>query len=251
MKLNVPILYCAYNRYDETKRSLNILKKIKAKKIYICCDGPKKNQKDHYDCKKVRNLINNTKFSTKVFFKFRNQNLGCKYSMSNAITWFFKKEKAGIILEDDIIPSKNFFKFCEYGLKKYNNTKEIGMICGTNYLGSKVNSNRYFYSKHFLIWGWATWRRVWNKYDVEMKEWKSKKMKSDIKKQFSDKEYQFLSQKFDQFFLDYKDTWDIQWYFLCIKLNLLCVMPEANLVSNIGTIGTHSNNYYKTLFLKY
>ena len=251
MVLKYPILYCGYNRINYSKKSIKILSKIKAKKIYICLDGPKKNKKDYDDCKEVRDLIKNTKFRSKVILKFRKENLGCKYSMSKAITWFFKNEKAGIILEDDIIPSLDFFKFCEYGLNKYKDTKDIGMICGTNYKGSNVKSNRYFYSKHFLIWGWATWRRVWKKYDVEMKDWKLKKIRSSIKKQYCNREYQFLSKRFNQFFFDYKDTWDIQWYFLCIRLNLLCVMPEANLVTNIGTIGTHSNDYYKTLFLKH
>lgn len=250
MKLNVPILYCAYNRYSETKKSLNILKSIKAKKIYVCLDGPKDNIKDIAKCKKVKKLLKNTKFSCKTIFKFRSKNLGCKYSISKALDWFFKKEKSGIILEDDILPSKSFFQFCEYGLNKYYTSKKIGMICGTNYLGSNLKSNSYFYSKHFLIWGWATWRHVWNKYDVEMKKWKLPKVKRKIRKLHDKKEYEFLESRFNQLFLDYKDTWDIQWHFNCINQNLLSIMPKSNLVSNIGKVGTHSREYYKTLYLK-
>ena len=52
-------------------------------------------------------------------------------------------------------------------------------------------------------------------------------------------------------FKNYSDTWDIQWYFNCIYNKGLSIIPEANLVSNIGVQGTHSNEYYKTLFLKY
>ena len=128
MVLKYPILYCGYNRINYSKKSIKILSKIKAKKIYICLDGPKKNKKDYDDCKEVRDLIKNTKFRSKVILKFRKENLGCKYSMSKAITWFFKNEKAGIILEDDIIPSIDFFKFCEYGLNKYKDTKKAPIV---------------------------------------------------------------------------------------------------------------------------
>lgn len=250
MRIDVPILYCGYNRYKFTNESIKILKKIKAKKIYIWLDGPKKNNIDQKKCKKVKELIKKTKFNCKVIFKFQKKNLGCKYSIYNAISWFFENETAGIILEDDILPSDGFFKFCEYGLKKYKQSRKISMICGTNYLGSGKKSNVYFYSKHFLIWGWATWKNRWKKYDVEMKDWNLKKIKLKIKKQYSKSEYNFLSERFNQLTNDYKDTWDIQWYFTCIKQNFLCVMPDANLVSNIGIYGTHSNKFYKTLFLK-
>ena len=56
------------------------------------------------------------------------------------------------------------------------------MISGTNYLGSAKFSDEYFFSSHYLIWGWATWKNAWKKYDVEMKEWKDKKIKAYLKK---------------------------------------------------------------------
>ncbi len=250
MNIKTPILYCGYNRLNVTKKSINILKKIKTKKIYICLDGPKENHDDEMKINKIKKFLKSTKFSSKVIFKFRKKNLGCKHSIANALSWFFHNEKFGIILEDDILPSYDFFKFCEYGLNKYKKSNKISMICGTNYLGSKKISNEYFYSKHFLIWGWATWKHVWKKYDVNMKDWKLKKVRSRIKKEFSNEEYQFLSNRFDQLTLNYKDTWDIQWYFMCIKNKYLSVMPVSNLITNIGVVGTHSKKFYKTLFLK-
>ena len=125
------------------------------------------------------------------------------------------------------------------------------MISGTNYLGEKIISNKYIYSEHFLIWGWATWKRAWDLYDVDMKKWKEESVKLELKERYSNREFKFLSNRFDSFFKNYSDTWDIQWYFNCIYNKGLSIIPEANLVSNIGVQGTHSNEYYKTLFLKY
>jgi len=250
MKINSPILYCCYNRPNNVKKSIRVLKKINAKNIYIVCDGPKKTLLDLKKCNKVKYIINKTKFKTKPILRFRKKNFGCKLSISDAISWFFKKEKSGIILEDDLIPSNDFFKFCDYGLKKYKNSKKIRMISGTNYIGFKKNSDKYFFSKHYIIWGWATWRNAWKKYDVYMKDWSKQNIKNRIKRQHSSQEYKFLSEKFDQLSNEYKDTWDIQWYFTCVKNKWLTMTPETNLVTNIGIKGTHSNQFYDTLHLK-
>lgn len=250
MRVDVPILYCCYNRPYNVKKSIAVLKNIKAKNIYIVCDGPKKNISDIKKCNSVKKILNHTNFRTKPIFKFRKKNLGCKNSISQAITWFFKNEKSGIILEDDLIPSYDFFKFCEYGLKRYKNSRKIRMISGTNYIGFKNHSNNYFFSKHYIIWGWATWKDAWSKYDVEMKDWNKQTIKNKIQKYNTKAEFKFLNERFTQFQNEYKDTWDIQWYFTCTKNNWLTMTPETNLVTNIGIKGTHSNKYYDTLHLR-
>ena len=122
------------------------------------------------------------------------------------------------------------------------------MISGTNYLGEKIISNKYIYSEHFLIWGWATWKRAWDLYDVDMKKWKEESVKLELKERYSNREFKFLSNRFDSFFKNYSDTWDIQWYFNCIYNKGLSIIPEANLVSNIGVQGTIQMSIIKLYF---
>ena len=45
---------------------------------------------------------------------------------------------------------------------------------------------------------------------------------------------------FDIAFENKIDTWDIQWVFSCMLKDGLSIVPKYNLVSNIGTIGTHT-----------
>lgn len=251
MKINSPILYCCYNRLDLIKQSISLIQKINCKKIYISIDGPKQNELDFEKNKEVRNFIKNMKFSSNVEILERSKNLGCKLAVSEAINWLFKNEEFGIILEEDLLPSSDFFSFCDKLLKKYKDEEKIMMVSGSNYLGENISSNKYIYSEHFLIWGWATWRRAWKNYDLEMKNWKDDNIKKIIKNRYSKKEFDFLNNKFNSYYEDYFDTWDIQWYFSCIMNKGLTVMPEANLVSNIGLHGTHSDKFYETLFLKY
>ena len=251
MKIKSPILYCCYNRLDLIKKSIKELQNIECKKIYIAIDGPKKNIDDEKKNVEIVQYIKSIKFISQVTILERDKNLGCKIAISDAINWFFQNEELGIILEEDLIPSKSFFQFCDYLLEKYKNEEKIMMISGTNYLGEKIKSNKYFYSEHFLIWGWATWKRSWSSYDVEMKNWKKMSVKSELQKRYSKREFNFLENRFNSFFNSYSDTWDIQWYFNCILNRGLTIMPESNLVTNIGVEGTHSKKYYKTLFLEY
>tara|TARA_B100001173_G_scaffold294055_1_gene287613 strand:+ start:656 stop:1558 length:903 start_codon:yes stop_codon:yes gene_type:complete len=243
------VLYCCYNRLNYVKKSLPKLKSLKIKKLYIAIDGPK-NENDKLKCKKVEKFIKKLNFDYPVIYKIRKKNLGCKYGMSDSINWFFKKEKQGIILEDDIICSKDFIKFCDLMLNKYKMNKKIMMIGGTNYDQFINNSPSFFFSKHFLFWGWATWRSAWKKYDVEMLKWRDQKIKRKLRKKFSKFEYLFLQKRFNELHKNYKDTWDIQWYFACVNNDGLSVIPETNLITNIGVYGTHSNELFETLFLK-
>lgn len=251
MKINSPILFCCYNRLDMIKKSLDIIRNIECKKIYISIDGPKNDEIEKNINQEIIKYITSIQFKSNTEFLIRKENLGCKIAISSAIDWFFSNEESGIILEEDLLPTDTFFKFCDYALEKYEDKSSVMMISGTNYIGSGLVSNKYFFSEHFLIWGWATWKRAWKLYDVEMLNWQKDDVKKKIQNRYSEKEYKFLQNKFNSFLDDYSDTWDIQWYFACINNSGLTVMPEANLVSNIGIEGTHSNKYYKTLFLKH
>lgn len=251
MLIKSPILYCCYNRLNLIKKSIPIIKDINCKKIYISIDGPKNNEEDKIRNENIIKYIKQIKFNSPIEILIHKKNLGCKTAIYEALKWFFQNEEFGIILEEDLLPSKNFFYFCDYALEKYKNKQKIMMISGTNYLGENIKSNNYFFSEHFLIWGWATWKRAWISYDVEMQNWKKKSVKLELKKRYNSKEYNFLCNRFNSFFKDYSDTWDIQWYFNCIYNEGLTVIPEANLVKNIGVEGTHSKKYYKTLFLEY
>jgi len=114
------------------------------------------------------------------------------------------------------------------------------MIGGTNYLPSDNTSVPYFFSEHYTIWGWATWRRAWQLYDPGMSSWNDEYRNKYLRNKFK---YNYIYKHFRNTFdliNDGMDTWDIQWVFACISSHGLCLTPSVNLVTNIGTEGTHS-----------
>ena len=177
---NTPILLLVFNRPEHTKRVLNTLRKVRPMNLYIAADGPRRNnQSDSINCQLVKEiLIKWIDWDCEIKTLFRDENLGCGKAVSQSITWFFNHVEDGIILEDDCLPDLSFFKFCEGLLDKYRNVPDVFLISGDNFVNRSINIPwDYYYSSFAHIWGWATWRRVWNKYDFTLSDFSEEKIR--------------------------------------------------------------------------
>lgn len=235
-KLDTPVLFLIFNRLDTTKQVFGEIRKAKPKKLFVAADGPR-NKEEKKKTDAVRKyVLDNIDWKCEVKTLFRKKNLGCGKAVSEAITWFFKNEEMGIILEDDCLPSQSFFPFCEELLKKYKNNEKIMQISGFNPVSNKIKAEEsYFFSYTGGIWVWATWRRAWNKYDFNMKSFlEFKKLKSIEKFNFN---AEMINNKLNNFELVYNgkiDTWDYQWVFTRLNYAGLSITPKKNLIKNIG-----------------
>jgi len=242
---SVPVLFLVFNRPENTLEVFAKIRQAKPVKLFIAADGPRQdNLSDVEKCIAVRAINTQVDWDCEVYTLFRDSNLGCKLAVSSAIDWFFEHVEEGVILEDDCVPDLTFFGFCECMLAHYRFDSRVMMVSGTNYLpfDESVNcSGSYFFSNYYTIWGWATWRRAWKTYDVDMKCWPELKKKKNIEWLFPSKKIaDFYAHMFDQV-TDGFNTWDVQWWFACIFQHGLCIVPNRNLISNIGEEGTHSD----------
>ena len=237
IKLDLPILLIAFNRPSLTKKVFEKIKQVKPEKLYIAIDGARKNNiNDIKKINEINKLFKNISWKCKVFFLKRKNNLGCKLGVSQAINWFFKNETKGIILEDDCLPSKDFFYFCKEMLVKYKNNKNIFMITGDNFQDGKIRGDgSYYFSKLTHVWGWATWRRAWKHYDVKMKFWPKFKNSNKLKNIFRTRNtYYHFKSIFNSVYNNNIDTWDYQWTASMWYNNGFSISPNYNLVKNIG-----------------
>ena len=252
INFDVPILLIVFNRPDKTKKILDEISKIKPQKLYIASDGPRVgNITDQILCHEVKLVIQDfiLRNSCKVITLFRENNFGCKVAVSNAITWFFENEDFGIILEDDTVPNNSFFKFCDEMLKKYYDNYSVGMICGSNLIANSYKCREsYFFSKYTPVWGWATWKRAWNLYDVAIVGWNESvlnNLKFAPKKKYKKK---YWNHVFRNAYFGKIDTWDYQWTFTCWQNGMLSIIPAYNLVKNIGFDQTATHTIHSEPF---
>jgi hypothetical protein len=235
--LVTPVLFLIFNRPDTTQKVFNVIRQAKPKQLFIAADGSRPDREGEIEkCQKARQIATSVDWDCEVKTLFRDKNLGCKVAASSAIDWFFENIEEGIILEDDCLPSQSFFWFCRELLKYYRNDTRIMMISGDNFeFDRKRGEGSYYFSKYPQLWGWATWRRAWKHYDVNMKNFEEFKKEAQIKNVFNIKQQQKYWTKVFQLVHEGKiDTWDYPWVYSCFINNGLCIMPNVNLVSNIG-----------------
>lgn len=233
---SIPVLILAFNRSEKIQALLHALRSIQPKKIYISLDGPRAgNAQDELEQQKIIEQVQAIDWQCTLKIHKNNTNLGCKKAVASGITWFFSKEEKGIILEDDCIPSQDFFQFCAELLAKYATNPKVMSIAGSCLIKGLQQKESYFFSSTPLCWGWATWRRAWNLYDVEMKDWPEYHSLSLLDKKFSDqKVVQYWTNIFDKTFQGKIDTWDYQWVFTLLKHQGVSINPSVNLITNTG-----------------
>jgi len=171
-----------------------------------------------------------------VLTSFSDVNLGCKRRVSSGLDWVFEQVEECIILEDDCLPDPSFFIYCQQLLDKYRHDDRIMAISGDNFQFGKMHSDySYYFSRYNHVWGWASWRRAWEKYDVTLNLWPEIKAEGLLQDVYLDKQSErFWSDNFEAVYRNRIDTWDYQWTFACWVNSGLTILPQVNLISNIG-----------------
>jgi hypothetical protein len=250
--VNTPILFLVFNRPGLTQIVFDAIKLAKPDKLFIAIDGPRQcNSDDIIKIDKVLSIFNSINWNCKVEFLKRDKNLGTGLAVSSAIDWFFTHVDEGIILEDDCVPSPDFFEFCSEMLIKYRYNFKVMAVNGSNPCPKLDMINSYTFVSYNLIWGWATWKRAWehNIFDLSNSTklyrllFLIKKFKFDLISVRS--WHKHINLAIENRVIN---TWDYQWIFACFKENGMIIIPKVNLIKNLGNTEdpTHGINqsYY-------
>lgn len=252
--ITVPIVIIVFNRADLAALLLDRLSQFRLCKLYIVMDGPRDgNRQDVEERIKIIDMLDQIKFADCIESQIADENMGCRDRVVSGLNWVFSKEESAIILEDDCLPSNTFLHFCELMLDKYKDDERVGVISGTNLIESSGKDNTYHFSKYCNIWGWASWRRVWDNYDVKMSLLNEENLKN-LRGRFNYKyEYKFWRAVFSQTKSGGIGTWDYQLW-LSVWLNgQTSIIPSVNQIDNLGfghTNATHTGTPHPANHIK-
>lgn len=235
--MNTPILLIIFNRPDKVRMLIEALRSVRPARLYVAADGPRDCRIGESElCAETRNAIDAIDWPCEVFKDYAESNLGCGPRPATAISWVFEHEERAIILEDDCIPDPSFFPFCEELLERFQDDQRIMQICGSNHLGDGLSiAESYFFSNFALCWGWATWKRAWRQFDYSMNLWqlyREQEMLKNVLKE--DWQLKSMSKKFDKMLQGDDSVWDYRWLFTVWANHGLCIIPNHNLISNVG-----------------
>jgi len=230
-----PILFMVFNRPDKTARVWERIRQAKPTKLYVSADGPRKTRPDDADkCKKVRELVSQVDWDCDVQYLFHEDNLGCTMAGKTAFDWVFSREDEMIQLEDDVLPTLSFFWFMQEMLEKYKDNPRVCYVCAENY-GIRNGDATYFFSQYGGSWGWATWKRVYQKWEYNLESLIEVVNNESFINSFPTRfQYNYWKAAFIEYSKHGGNTYDLQTIFLIHKENMLNINPNFNLTTNIG-----------------
>lgn len=236
-QLKTPVAFIIFNRPDTTSQVFEEIRKAKPPLLLVVADGPREGHPDDsQQCARARAVIENVDWKCEVRNNYSEVNLGCKRRVSSGLEWVFRQVPEAIILEDDCLPDPTFFPYCEELLERYRHDERVGQISGSNFQsGHKRTGFSYYFSRYYQAWGWASWGRAWKNYDVDMKAWPEIRKGGWLRDILGGWQYvAYWTYVLDMTYWGELDTWDYQWMFHCWLQSRLAVLPDVNLVSNIG-----------------
>ena len=242
--MKAPVLLIGFNRPDNMCQVFEQIKKAKPEVLY--------KEGEEEKCQQCRDLAKQVDWQCELHTLFREKNAGCALGVSGAISWAFEHEDRLFILEDDCVPVLSFFTFCDEMLEKYKDDSRVWQICGRSHHANSpfFEKSEYIFTLFSHIWGWATWKRCWNDFDLKISDcqefllfggalnlfplkWMAKELNEGYKKIYDNIEY--VS----------SHTWDYQWGYIKLKNGALGIVPCKNLIKNIGSAsGAHSSGPY-------
>lgn len=259
----IPVLFLIFNRKDVAIEALKSIREYQPCRLYIAADGPRPSKAGEKEkCEETRSaVLDMIDWPCEVKTLFRDNNLGCAKAVSGAIDWFFKSEEFGVIVEDDIILSQDFYRFAAEMDERYRDNNRV-MCINAQYFGPKEKfKTSYIFSTMGNCWGWATWRRAWKHMDLNMSLFPSTSFRQYTKAfglfratmlylYYWRHDYRLISSGGDI------SSWATRWNFNIFANNGLAIVPTKNLTINVGmNEGAHysatDDDLYSHLKLEY
>lgn len=244
-RIDLAVLVMFYARPQPLAKVFERLREVRPSRLYLHQDGPKSGREsDQEKILQCREVVGRIDWDCEVHRLYRETNIGCGPAQYMAEQWMFTHEEAGVILEDDVLPSASFFRFCYELLDRYKDDERIDRICGMNNLGLNSRSSAsYFYSQVGSITGWASWRRVVSSWDAEY-SWLDDESALDVLRgcfRYESGYRAFLARarRHRETGLPYHES---AGGFSMLSQNRLLVVPTRNLVTYIGVTEGATNS---------
>jgi hypothetical protein len=236
-QLETPVAFILFRRPEKTARVFDRIRAARPTKLFLIAEGARaEDAAEARACEATRTVVENVDWPCEVTREYASENLGLKYRIPTGLDRVFAEVDRAIILEDDCLPHPSFFPYCEQLLERYADDERIVHIAGSQLLRSPPTGASYHFTRYPHIWGWATWRRAWRHYDVELSRWhgmpeamREAYLQGLFEEESERRYWRYVWNNARQI-----DNWDAQWHYICVAGERLAINPNRNLIGNIG-----------------
>jgi hypothetical protein len=243
-----PVLIVGYQRFDNIRKILRLCLEAKVSSIWIYIDGPKEvdlhttRARSQFELQ-VRDMAHSSEFELHVHFCRKNS--GAAVSVISGVSWALNSVDSIVVLEDDCIPSIDFFDFCRLSIPILDSSKDLWLACGSQFTPNYLINDESFVSRYALTWGWTTTRNKWEQISKSLGSAKNL-LRLSLALSLS-AEWSFWASGARRSLYGYTDVWDTLLLFLMRKERKYALLPDVPLVTNLGNDvhATHTRNDYR------
>ncbi|MBR1415340.1 MAG: hemolysin activation protein [Prevotella sp.] len=251
-KVDVAVLLLFFTRSDTFRQVFEAVRQARPSRLFLYQDGPR-GERDMAGIEACRQIVSDEQIDWEcdVHRNYLEHNQGCDPSGFRSHQWAFSLADKVIVLEDDVVPSQSFFTFCKEMLDRYEHDERVSMIAGFN--TDEVTPDvpyDYFFTSFMSIWGWASWRRVAQRWEADYAFMNDRFNLHQLEAMAKARNYRnTMLQMFRDHSQSGKEYFETIYWADMILNSGLCVMPTKNLVNNVGmtTDSTHFSAELKTM----
>jgi len=170
-----PVCLFVYNKVEELVKvveSLSCNHGSENTKLYIFSDGWR-NEIDKANVIQVRDYIKSIRGFKTIEIVESEVNKGLAKSIRSGVDIVINQHGKVIVVEDDLITSRNFLTFMNSSLDRFSSDPAVFSISGYT---PKIETSKYkgidaFFWGRPHSWGWATWKDRWDLVDWDIPNW--------------------------------------------------------------------------------
>ena len=234
-KTDISVLILFFNRPDHLAKVFEEVRKARPARLFLYQDGPR-GERDLAGIEACRKVVEDIDWECEVHRKYQERNFGCDPSEYLSQKWAFSLTDKCIVLEDDDVPSQSFFPFCKELLDRYEHDERVTMISGFN--EDEVTPDvpdSYFFTSVFSIWGWASWRRVIDRWEGDYAflddEYAMRQLENLVKQRRYRSDFLPMCRQHRETGKEYYES--IFWASNLLHSGL-AIMPTRNMINNLG-----------------
>lgn len=237
-----PIAVFAYNRPDKLAAlmaSLQSCQGFSESPVTIFVDGAK-GPADDPAVQAVRDLVVNLRLPN-VSWSFQQSNRGLRQSVYAGVSQVVRQYGRVVVLEDDLVLSPIALTYFNKALSRYETVDRVWSVVGYAYDAPALRGSTTTVALPFAHpWGWATWARAWNRYQLDNQPARAQLGSASFRSAFDmDGLYPFTAQLKNSI-EGRVNSWFIHWYYTVFEHRGVSIFPPRRVLDNYGmSEGSH------------
>jgi len=229
-KTDALLLVIAYKRFENVKAIIQIANESGINRVLVHIDRARDSDPGNALAQETFcNEMQNKQIYPNIEIVMTNENVGCAVNVISGVERAFEKSRYCFILEDDCIPTRDFFKFASESQSILDSDKDLWLVCGTQFAPKSLVNGLTTRSNYALTWGWYTDWKKWK----EIRESLFSNTRGDWE-QVSIHEKRYWTAGRKRALDGITDVWDTILVSKMRELGKFSLLPAECLIRNIG-----------------